>query len=387
MTTRSAHPRPSKPRKPQTVRLATPFALALSLIVHLAIFLFVGSVVIFEGKIPPNLFQASGSPAVQEYGSMEVPPLIEEVVLPEPLDSPLDDPSIDLLENTSEPAASDVIVSKTVDSHHASSSLRSFITTQKIDIPKNTPQTELNRQQDSPARKGPGVPRTANIFGRVVEATRFGAILDISSSTHQTIDVAVREITSGFPDALLVLASGCGMTEKSKGEVIDGETYERELDKYGMEGLFSSAFFLEKLLGRNKKFQDFWDDAMREGRGYVLHVPFDPDDIEEQVEEKKEQIEEEIGDLKKAAVYEIRSTQHAFAFLESQECDTIYWMADFADGVQQHVVEDLAKDLKRSDIKVIQHDFDGGDELNDKRKSYLWRETGGEKIVGSGSAK
>jgi len=380
MSVTPASPRKGSPRRPKSFRLATPVALAVSLLAHLSIFLVVGSVVIFEGKIPPSFFEAFNAPLAEGEETTDVPTLLEEDILPDPVDSPLEDLSTDPMDRLSDSSTSDLITSSAVDNTLSSSSaIRSFSGTPKLEAPKLKAQTKTASD-----KKGPGIPRTANIFGRTVQSAKFGAILDISFSTHSTIDVAVNEITEGFPDAVLVLAPGCGMNATKGGEIIEGQLYEKNLKDYGVEGLMSSATFLENLLRRNRNFKNLWDDAKRDGRGYVLHVPFDPKEIEDQVEEKLEQIEDTDGDPKDARIFEIYSTQYAFTFLESQGCDTIYWMADFADRVQENVVKDLAKDLKRAGIKVIQHDFKGGDHLNDKAKSYLYRETGGEKIVGAG---
>ncbi|MEM6822832.1 MAG: hypothetical protein AAF558_12935 [Verrucomicrobiota bacterium] len=66
----------------------------------------------------------------------------------------------------------------------------------------------------------------------------------------------------------------------------------------------------------------------------------------------------------------------------------IYWMADFNDSVEGRVARRLGKALKNQGIRVIQHDFDGKDQLTTsddaKFKKYLYETTGGEVIIGSG---
>ncbi|MEM6821579.1 MAG: hypothetical protein AAF558_06540 [Verrucomicrobiota bacterium] len=364
--------------KNRNTKVVTSMALVVSVVVHLSIFLLVGSVVIFEGAIPPNLFESlGGSVVADEVGAeeFEAPPMLEDEVEPEPIEIPVED-SLDFpdVELTTTSAASDIITTTAVNTAFTNpfSASGSAISDGPVvsggKMPKMVPK--------SASKKGPGVARVANIFGRQVEAAKFGAILDISFSTHKTIDVAVAEINKGFPDAILVLAPGCGMLPKQKGEIVAGKEFEKNIKDYTYDGKdykkgFYSAVFFPRLIANNRKFEKLWKDAKRDNRGYVLHI------------ELPKKILNKDGSLGL-----ISGTHHAFEFLKEQGCDVIYWMADFDDGINATTIKNLAKDLKRADIRVIQHDFNGGDQLtsgkNAANKKLLFEETGGDVIIGSG---
>ncbi len=78
-------------------RIATSISLVVSVCVHAAIFLVVGGVVIFEGKLPQNMFESAAggfideSPAVE----MEMPPMLEEEMSPEVMDDMSESESLD----------------------------------------------------------------------------------------------------------------------------------------------------------------------------------------------------------------------------------------------------------------------------------------------------
>jgi hypothetical protein len=224
-------------------------------------------------------------------------------------------------------------------------------------------------------KKGPGTPRTANIFGRSISASNFGAVLDISNSTHGTIDIAVKEIKDGFPDAILVLAPGCKINDKksTKGEVVAGGKFEKDEKEYKFDGKNGGNLkypwtFLEDLTKKNKSFERLWKDAKRDDRGYIVHL-----ELPKSYPQNKH--------------YMIWGTDLAMEFLIEQGCDVIYWMADFNDGINPDRAKDLAREMKRNDIKLIQHDFDGATGNDAKQRDivkYMVEETDGEQIIGSG---
>ncbi len=357
-------------------KVMTSMAFIVSVVVHLVLFLFVGSVVIFEGAIPPNLFTSMGGEMVaDDSGSdeMELPPLMEEELEPEPMETPMDEIQMETEVDLSDAmSSSDLIIANTVAPSFAPSMPKPMMGVGTGEGTKII--SGLKPKGGGGGAKGPGTPRTANIFGRTVSASNFGAILDISFSTHNTIDTAVNEIKEGFPDAILVLAPGCGMNAKETGEVIDGKTFGKNIDDYTYQGKnkvkgYYSAPFFQALLSKNKNFEKLWERAVRDNRGYVLHL-----NIPDEVKEDK--------------IARISGTQHGFDFLIEQGCDMIYWMADFDDKVNADVAEDTVKMLKRKDVKVILHDFNGGDQLSkgkdgDIRSSFA-KETDGEVIIGSG---
>ncbi|MEM6884209.1 MAG: hypothetical protein AAF571_04200 [Verrucomicrobiota bacterium] len=137
-------------------------AFIVSVVVHLVVFLFVGSVVIFEGAIPPNLFTSMGGEMVVQEDSSEVelPPLMEEELTPEPMELVVDDP-IDFSEPSIDTASmdTDLIISSVP---NLTPSLNTF-------VPPNTPKVSENLDSQKLAVKdkmeGTGKIRLQNIFG------------------------------------------------------------------------------------------------------------------------------------------------------------------------------------------------------------------------------
>lgn len=376
----------SSTQRPQdkrgTPKLMTSMAFIVSVVVHAVVFLFIGSVVVFEGKIPQNLFESAGGSLVDDGSGeeMELPPLLEEEMEPEMIESPMEELEMtteiemDQVMNTSDLITTSVMT-PTMVTHTITNSLGTADVGAMVQ-----PSFKAGSGKKSGGRRaaGPGGVRTANIFGREVTAGKLGAILDISQSTRKTIDAAVMEIENGFPDAVLVLAPGCGMKQEQKGEVIAGKKFEQGLDgEFGIPkgeqryNKYNNSRFLPGLIKKNKRFEELWKDAKREERGFVIHIPA-PED----------------KNYKDALIF---GTQVGFTFLQEQGCDVIYWMADFKDDIDEKTARGLVKQLKRSGVKVIQHDFDGGNELSKgkgwKIKSLFYQETGGDLIVGEGKGK
>ncbi|MEM1156824.1 MAG: hypothetical protein AAF649_09595 [Verrucomicrobiota bacterium] len=354
-------------------RMMTSMAFMVSVVVHLVIFLFVGSVVIFEGAIPPNLFTSVGGDMVNEEvaDEMELPPLMEEEIEPELLETPMEELELETeMDLTDAMNSSDLIISNAP----------TPMLTQSFPKPTLSVGTETGTKLFSGAKssnkgvsRGPGSPRTANIFGKTVSASNFGAILDISYSTHKTINVAVNEIKSGFPDATLVLVPGCGVKESQSGSVIKGMAFEKNIKDYHVDGrerdtrYYYAAAFFEKLIDENKDFKRLWDRAVRDDRGYVLHL-----DLPATASD---------GSTARTA-----GTQHALKFLIDQGCDVIYWMADFNDTINTQMAKDLVKEMKRADSKLIQHDFDGASNKDKKNRALMKsmvNDTDGQQIIGA----
>ncbi len=369
-----------------TSRTATSVAFVVSVAVHVVLFLFVGTVVIFEATTPPSFFNSIGGGVLAESGQdeLEAPPLLEdEIQQPDSDLSSMEEPvmatDMGMVDTLS---TQDLIVATTSNPNAMPQFYQPALSTGSA---LGTPSTSGLKGTTSSGQGKAGTPRVANIFGRTVTSSRFGAILDISNSTHRTIDVAINEINNGFPEALLMLAPGCGMDPSQKGEVIEGTQFTNNLQDYFYQGKNKeqitnhdvSAGFLNRLLGKekgqagNKNFVKLWERAIREGRGFVIQIDMG-----------------EIGTGTR--ILKIHGTQYGFNYLMDQGCDVIYWMADFDDSINEALAKQLTNRLKRSGVKVILHDFNGGDQLTKKgdakakNLSQFATETGGEIIIGSG---
>lgn len=357
-------------------KIGTSMAFLVSLAVHLVLFLHIGSKVIFVGPDVPAFFEPVSAAVLEQ---LEEEPGISPPIEPGPLEPDMPDNfGSDLGFNTEASAASSF-------SHLSFTDITALTNTPTVSLPM------MNRGVDvgvpgvvpkfnHPAADGGELGRLQEGFiGNVrLKARKFGAILDISYSTHATIGNAVREINEGFPEALLVLAPGCGMVQSNTGGVITGKTFSKNIEDYHYQGkgepkTYYSAVFLEKLLRGDKDFERLWRRASREERSFVVHA-----DLPETCEIDRE------GNPKVART---AATHHGFELLVEQGCDVIYWMADFQDHIEPDLARGILRRLKRNDITVVLHDFDGGTELQAGNKATVLaafpNETGGSIIVGN----
>jgi hypothetical protein len=331
-------------------------AFSISLLVHGGLLLMVSSVVILQKTVPKVPFIGEVLDAVS----------VPVAALPEILEEPSGPPNPDIDTGPPNPTTSSSIPSLQGQPDYTSQIIQTSAPSVGFSMP-TLGSSSISSIGSIGAKGGGGVTGTpgktvAKIFGTTIEASKLGVVFDVSFSTHATIDVALNEIEKSFPDAVIVLSPGCGMADAAKGKVLEGKAYMNDLKDYEYEtAKFYMGTFLPKLLEKNKNFEKLWNKGLRENRMFVLHL--------EQPNKKTE--------------FMINGTQLAFEFLEKQGVDTIWWMADFMDGITNDVADATAKSLKRRDITVYEHDFDGGKELEADAKKKIAIETGGQLIIGS----
>jgi len=186
---------------------------------------------------------------------------------------------------------------------------------------------------------------SAELFGLSISSNNLGVVLDISGSAHPHLDSAIREIDKNFPDAHMVLVVGCGMsdgTKKPQGndQVVPGTPrihpyrdidIEKENNKLRRSAYQSIRTFLNRIKkdvsGSRAQIVERYLDKRR--NLYVLYG----------------------GD--------VWAANFAFEFLLEKEVDTIYWFADFKDGIDPKIAEPLTRELRKRRIKVIAHNFMG----------------------------
>ncbi len=209
---------------------------------------------------------------------------------------------------------------------------------------------------------GFGAGAVAQIFGVDVVANNLGVILDVSFSTHNVIDKAIDEIQKAFPDAILVLAPGCGMNSKYSEEIVSPDAIESDLEKYTLPEKvnFQMTYFLydtgptrKPLMETNTNFQRLYRKAKGENRLYVLHQ----------------------RTFSKVAT---AVTQEAFKFLMDEGVDGIYWFADFEDAVEEGVKDQIIRTAKRKRVRIYQQLLTKL--KNPGNKLDFAKETGGEII-------
>jgi len=173
---------------------------------------------------------------------------------------------------------------------------------------------------------------TANLFGKSVQAESLGVILDVSFSTHDVISAVIDEIQSGFPEALIVFAPGCGILDCDN-ELVPIKDYQKTAEDY-TGGRYTTKKFVDRLLGR-KDFKEIWERTRRRNKGFVVFS--------------------EIRGNRGLAGCDV-----AMEFLAENGTDVIYWFADFDDPLNAERSEDAAGLLRRKGTKLMIHDFKGG---------------------------
>jgi hypothetical protein len=329
------------------------YTLPLSALLHGGLLLLVGGAVIVRQNIPSTapvgILEEQAYPAdvVEEAEPME-----QELQETSSLEIPTDQPEMAASSESS--LAMDLIASE------APTASNAFLV-----MPGSASGTNLVGGTGAGVKGGTGTGRAgvkaATIFGRKVEANKIGVVFDISFSTHELVDKALLEIERGFPDAVVVLAPGCGISGKAKGDVMVGSKYLGDIKKFQYnKAKYYMGAFLPALLEKNKNFEKMWKKGLEEKRMYVIHL--------------------ERPDAKANAMLD--GTHFAFDFLRKEGVDTIWWMADFKDPIVQSTAESEARKLTQAGIKVIQHDFDGGGETKEVSKKVLAEQTGGEIVLG-----
>lgn len=179
--------------------------------------------------------------------------------------------------------------------------------------------------------------RTAMIFGRKVEATKLGVILDVSGSGHPHLAGAVTEIQQAFPDAILLLYPGCGMTDFQGDSGFEIRKYSTitEKDLGASIADHSTPVQIKKAL----KIPEFEKMTRRPAVKDTLYVAW------------------YVSSTSAGGM--IGKTQVAFEDLMKRGVDTIYWFADFADAVDKTALDKVASQLRNRKIKLHVHNFAG----------------------------
>ena len=298
---------------------------SVSLLLHIALMLVIGSAVIIEQVIPKSSFKPAvlGESFDQQIEAETAP--VEELQDPsnsQSLDLPAD--SVSMPESTSVESSIDAI---SVDSSLTASSW-------VISSGSNTGTPGISGVKGgggTPGGTGTGKKTVGNIFGKQVEASKLGVILDVSGSAHDFLMPAMKEIEKSFENSPTVLAMGCGMGKITRGA--------SEIEVYG------------KLDADDEK-KKHKSGYERTSLGQLANAIAKIKGIEKFLESLK----------KRDDVYAIQggdtlATSLGFEKLIAEGCDTIYWFADFQDVINAEVMSAVLKELKQKGIKVIAHDF------------------------------
>jgi hypothetical protein len=189
------------------------------------------------------------------------------------------------------------------------------------------------------AGKAGGTMKSGMIFGKKVEATKLGVILDVSGSGHPHLAEAIKEIEKTFKDSIIILYPGCGMIdwkgkrphEIRRMDAITKKDLPEDVEHFSTPGQLVKALKIDEFERLTKR------PAMRERLFVSWYLP----------------------DANTKGGQLINHTNVAFEDLEKKGVDTIYWFADFKDKVNMEVSQDLLKELKRKKIRVYLNNFAG----------------------------
>lgn len=344
-TSRSARPLPDL--HPQTVALSARQRIAqwlapsrsfvASVILHLALVLLGGSVVLLQQSESASDFVAGNDGFLLDPGQMAAPP---DDPLGQPQEAPLNSPAL----TASAPLSALVTTSLAPRWQATAQMLPVRGVSDSAKSAMTSLETKLARGGAGGSIGKLGGTRMAMIFGKKVQANRLGVILDVSSSAQPHLAGAIEEIQKGFADATLILYPGCGMTE-AKGtsrHVIRKYSTISSKELASDPGGFSTAGFLVDAL----EIREFGEMVKRPSLRETLFISWYEDKGADGMPE---------GDFEKL----VGQTQVAFEELLKRRVDAVYWFADFEDKVSPQVVEKLTSQLMLRRVRLYLHNFAG----------------------------
>lgn len=179
-----------------------------------------------------------------------------------------------------------------------------------------------------------------SLFGRQINSSNLGVVLDISGSAHAYLAEAIAEIDKSFPTAHIVLVVGCGMSDGnlsvSGGGKVPGRPRVVDYQKMDSERKHNS-------LSRSAPAQlELFYKKIGSKRSRELKAHF----------KKRDNLYLLYGG-------DIMATHYAFEHVLERNVDYIYWFADFADKTDPSVIERLGKKLRFNNVTLISHNFLG----------------------------
>jgi hypothetical protein len=291
-------------------------AFGISVLLHLLIFLLVGSWVIIQAVSPK--ITPVGSPDTNTQALTEPPPDIPEDA-PDPMvdnTQPVDSPS------QTAPAMEMIASSITINNPPPAVQIPSI---QAMDN-SATITTSNARSDASLARKAV----IGNIFGATIESDQLGVILDVSGSGHRFLPAVVDEIGKNFKNAFIVLVFGCGMSDNVTEEQVQVLNFSKarvdpQRDAAGAKSIINQLILAQKSPETEKM---------------IKHLKSVPN------------------------VYYLYGgdtgpTQFAFELLLKKNVDAIYWFSDFEDQVNKGWYKKIIKAVTAKRVRVIAHNFSG----------------------------
>jgi hypothetical protein len=309
----------------------------VSALLHLALVLMGGSVVLFQQSKDAPDFVAGNDGFLVDPGQTAAPP-------DDPLSQPQQAPQTPASSTAAAPLSALVTTALAPrwQANAQMAPIRGISDSAKSAMASL--ETKLARGGAGGAMGKLGGTRMAMIFGKKVQANRLGVILDVSGSAHPHLAGAIEEIQKGFADATLILYPGCGLTEVkgASGQVIRKYSTITSKELVADPSGFTTAGFLVDAL----KIREFAEMVKRPSLRETLFVSW----YEEKGADGKPE-----GDFEKL----VGQTQLAFAELLKRRVDAIYWFSDFQDKVSPQMVDKLTSELMLKRVRLYLHNFAG----------------------------
>ncbi|MDR1190979.1 MAG: hypothetical protein LBK60_04845 [Verrucomicrobiales bacterium] len=296
--------------------------LGLSILIHLALLLVASGWVLIQSvvpKIPP-------AAAVDNYSqlSTEPPPEFpDEIIEPNiPADSSDWDDSTP--QTTGMP--SDLIASNVANNN--------FRVPPSVGV--YVPGAAIGSGTPAPSgggKESAGLKKIAigKIFDTAIESNQLGIMIDVSGSAHSYLITMVNELSKNFGDAIIFLVFGCGMSDnvaESRVKILD---FARARPDPKLDGPDKRTTLQQIALAEKTSPAIAQMFKRLKTRGNVYYV---------------------YGGDNAAA-------QFAFKALLRKNVDTIYWFADFEDGISADWQKKILHDTKSKKVRVFIHNFSG----------------------------
>lgn len=201
---------------------------------------------------------------------------------------------------------------------------------------------------------------TGGLFGRQITSKNLGVVLDISGSAHRHLDKAINEIDNNFPKAHIILVVGCGMSD-GKGALGGG----------GGKVPGKPRIVPYKNIDSEKEYNSLTRSAPGQLELFLNR-------LDEKRSKELRRYFKERDNLYALYGADIHGANFAFDFLLDINVDTIYWFADFADRINEKIIEDVTQKLLRNRVTVISHNFLG--RPVGKLATEMTEKTGGQTI-------
>lgn len=338
------------------VRLSASRFVTTSLLIHLALIVLVGGVVVFKSGQQTDFFLGSESGILTEEVDEDT------ADAPEPVQE-FEEPSEG---NSSSSEASAVSPASAISSLTSGSNFSITAPSDQQLLGNNISVTERKLTTGSGMGTGnrgsgsTGGKLRGTLFGVKIETRKLGIMLDVSGSAHPYLLEVFEEVDKSFKFMPTILLFGCG----------------------AKDGIEPHAFSMKEAARAERDFEKN-QNVEETVFGQVANALKNPDlkDLAKYMERmlNRKQVYWSVND---EGVNPRFGTNLAMKFLMDQDADTIYWFSDLEDPFDTKVAEEIGTKLKQKGVRVIAHNFTGiAHKQGEKAAQIIVDLTGGELIT------